>query len=145
MLKWKWGNPLNANFSNEFQSGFIETNPDAGVPFRRMRFSDILDVIDATFDLTRSEYLQLMNWYKYDTRQGSLPFEYYDCRIEYNRVARIIGKPQFSTNSNRYIVSITLGLEPVTLYRDNNLLVNDDDLLIVNDDDILVASTGLQY
>lgn len=145
MLKWKWGKPLNSNFSNEFQNGFIETNADAGLPFRRMRYSDVLDIIRANFDFTKSEYLQFMNWYKYDTQQGSIPFTYYDCRIDYERTARIMGKPQYSTNSNRYIVSITLGLEPVTIYRDSDLIVNANDILIVNDNDVLVATTALRY
>ena len=145
MLRWRWGKPLLQNFSNKLQKGYIETQADAGIPFRRMRFSDALDIISATFSLTRSQYMQFISWYRYDIRQGSIPFIYYDCRIEAERVARIIGDPEFSPDSTRRTLSITLGLEPVTVYNDFTLVVNNNDTLIVNDNDSLIVSVGYRY
>lgn len=145
MLRWRWGKPLLNNFSNKLQEGYIETQADAGIPFRRMRFSDALDIVSATFSLTRIQYMQFISWYRYDIRQGSIPFIYYDCRIDADRVAHIIGNPEYNPDSTRQVLSITLGLEPVTVYKDFELLVNDNDHLIVNDSDKLIISAGYRY
>lgn len=145
MLRWTWGKPLNQNFSNKYQEGFLETQPDAGAPFRRMRFSDVLDIITVNFALTRDDYKRFLSWYKYETRQGSIPFTYYDCRIDADRTARIIGNPEFNANQTIMQLSITLGLEPITIYKDFELQVNDSDYLIVNDMDRLVITVGNRY
>ena len=145
MIKWRWGKPLLQNFSNKLQKGYLETQPDAGVPFRRMKFSDALDIISATFSLTRSQYMQFISWYRYDIRQGSIPFLYHDCRINADRIAHIIGEPDFSPDSTRRTLSITLGLEPVTVYDDFTLVVNNGDTLIVNENDSLIATVGYRY
>ena len=145
MLRWTWGKPLNQNFSNKYQEGFIETQPDAGIPFRRMRFSDVLDIITVNFALTREDYKRFLSWYKYDTRQGSIPFTYYDCRIDADRTARIIGNPEFNANQTIMQLSITLGLEPITIYKDLLLQINENDYLVVNDSDRLAITIGNRY
>ena len=38
MEKWKWVQIKLDGFQNEFQEGYIEVTPDAGVPFRSERF-----------------------------------------------------------------------------------------------------------
>lgn len=144
-LKWTWGKPLIQGFSNEPQKGYSEIEPDAGVPFRRLNFTDIGDLATCSFDLDRSEYIRFMSWYKFECRQGTIPFEIWDCRYKRERTARIVGGvPQYTTNSNRYTLSLTLYFQPEIIYQDFGLIVNDTDLLIVNDDDVLMASVPLR-
>ena len=106
METWKWGQIKLDGFRNEYQEGYIEVTPDAGIPFRRERFSDIQDIIQGNFTLDKTQYIDFMSWYKLNIRQGAIPFTYYDCRIGQNRVARIVGKPTFTSNSKYYDVFI---------------------------------------
>lgn len=129
MIEWKWGKPLLENFSNEPQEGYIETAPDAGIPFRRMRFSDIMDIVNYSFYLSKQDYPAFMSWYRYDIRQGSIPFLFYDCRIGKQRIARIIGKPQYSANQTLRKLNITLAFEPLTVREDNALLITPEYVL----------------
>jgi hypothetical protein len=102
LLIWKWGKALLSNFSNRPQKGYVEIEPDAGIPFRRQMFSDISDLVTASFSLTRENYIKFMSWYKYELKQGSLPFLFYDCRYKRDRVARLVGGvPEYQTNSKR--------------------------------------------
>ncbi len=142
METWKFGHIKIEGFQNEPQEGYIEVTPDAGVPFRRERFSDIQDIIKGNFTLTKSEYVEFMSWYKYDIRQGSLPFMLYDCRIKADRVARIVGKPTYTTNSKYFDVSITIAYDSNVFYDDRILTVNPDKGLVANGK-LLVASTRL--
>lgn len=145
MLEWTWGKPLLQNFSNYPQKGYIETEPDAGVPFRRLMFTDICDYAICNFDLTRGEYVRFMDWYKTDLRQGTMPFKFFDCRYKAERTARIVGDvPQYTTNSNRYNMSVTLAFMPDVISYDFVLLANDDRRLIVNEDNPLVAGVTLR-
>lgn len=145
MLKWKWGRPLIQGFSNEPQKGYTEIEPDAGIPFRRLNFTDIGDLATCSFDLDRTTYILFMNWYKYECRQGSVPFEIWDCRYKRERTARIVGGvPQYTTNSNRYTLSLTLYFQPEIIYQDFGLVVGQDDGLIVNANDALIAGQALR-
>lgn len=145
MLEWTWGNPLLSNFSNKPQQGYIETQPDAGLPFRRLAFSDIQDLVNASFSLTREEYLMFYSWYKFDLRQGTLPFAMYDCRYKIKRTARIVGDvPQFQANSNRQTLSLTIAFEPTVLHEDRFLTVNNGIPLIANTDDTLIVNYGIR-
>lgn len=136
MIKWTWGGLLNASFSNEFQQGYIETNPDAGVPFRRLVFSDIQDIVKGNISLTNSDYLAFMSWYKVAIKQGTIPFEMYDCRVKADRVARLtIDKPQFNRDSNRWLISCTITYDSGVFFFDRLLLVNKD-----NNDAYLMAN-----
>ena len=144
-LKWTWGKPLLQSFSNKPQKGYSEITPDAGMPYRRHNFTDIGDLATCTFDLTRSEYIRFMSWYKFECRQGTIPFEFFDCRYKRNRMARIIGDvPDYTPNSNRYTLSVTLFFVPEIVDIDFRLIVNDSDYLVVNDDDILVVGQKLR-
>ena len=126
MEKWTWGNILNEGYQNEFQEGYIEVTPDAGIPFRRERFSDIQDIVSGTISLIDKDYLDFMSWYKVNIRQGTLPFEFYDCRVKQDRIARLtINKPQFNRYSNRWNVSITITFNSGTFYLDRNLVCNE--------------------
>lgn len=145
MLEWKWGKPLLSGFSNKPQRGYIEVEPDAGVPFRRLTFSDIQDIVTATFSLTRDEYILFYSWYKHELRQGAIPFTMFDCRYGVKRVARLVGDvPQFSANSNRQNLSVTIAFEPSYIEQDRYLVVNDNDILIVNENDALIVNYGLR-
>lgn len=145
MLEWTWGNPLLQNFSNQPQKGYVEIEPDAGVPFRRLTFSDISDLVTANFSLTRNEYVQFISWYKYELRQGSIPFLMYDCRHGINRTARLVGDvPNYQTNSNRYNLSVTIAFEPSIIQQDRYLTVGSDIPLLVNTDDKLIVNYGLR-
>lgn len=132
MEKWKWGQIKLDGFQNEFQEGYIEVTPDAGIPFRRERFSDIQDIIQGSFTLDKTQYIDFMSWYKFDIRQGAIPFEYYDCRIGQNRVTRIVGKPTFTSNSKYYDVSITLTFDSGVFMLDRVLAANYDLPLVAN-------------
>ena len=80
MLEWTWGKPLIEGFSNKPQKGYSEIAPDAGTPYRRLNFTDIQDLATCNFILNRTDYIRFMSWYKYDLRQGTLPFLIWDCR-----------------------------------------------------------------
>lgn len=125
MEKWTWGQIKLDGFRNEFQEGYIEVTPDAGIPFRRERFSDIQDIIQGNFTLDKTQYVDFMSWYKFNIRQGALPFTYYDCRIGKNRTARIVGKPTFSSNSKYYDISVTITFDSEIFYLDRVLAANE--------------------
>lgn len=145
MLEWKWGKPLIQGFSNKPQKGYSEIAPDAGIPFRRLNFTDIGDLATCNFDLDRSDYIKFMSWYKFELRQGTLPFLIWDCRYKRQRVARLIDDvPVYNTNSNRYNLSLTMYFQPEVIYQDFRLVVNDNDYLIVNNNDYLIASEPLR-
>lgn len=133
MEKWKWGQIRLDGFQNEFQEGYIEVTPDAGIPFRRERFSDIQDIIQGKFTLTRLQYIDFMSWYKFDIRQGAIPFKYYDCRIGQERTTRIVGKPTWSSNSKYYDMSITLTFDSEVFLLDRVLSANPNLPLVAND------------
>lgn len=133
MEKWKWGQIRLDGFQNEFQEGYIEVTPDAGIPFRRERFSDIQDIVQGKFTLEKVQYIDFMSWYKFNIRQGAIPFKYYDCRIGQERTTRIVGKPTWSSNSKYYDMSITLTFDSEVFYLDRVLSANPNLPLIAND------------
>lgn len=130
MIKWMWGKPLVNSYSNEPQKGFVETTPDAGVPFRRVRFTDIMDLVQASFILTKSEYADFMSWYKSDIKQGAIPFLFYDCRYDRERVARIIDKPSYQPNSKFMNVTVQIAFESEVIDEEKRLVVNSDHLVV---------------
>ena len=126
MEKWTFGNFLNDSYQNEFQQGYLEITPDAGIPFRREIFSDIQDIVSGNISLDNGAYLDFMSWYKYNIRQGTLPFLFYDCRVQTERVARLtIEKPQYSRNSNRWNVSVTIIFDSGAFYPERVLVCNE--------------------
>ena len=133
MEKWKWGQIRLDGFQNEFQEGYIEVTPDAGIPFRRERFSDIQDIIQGKFTLEKVQYIDFMSWYKFNIRQGAIPFKYYDCRIGQERITRIVGKPTWSSNSKYYDMSITLTFDSEVFLLDRVLSANPNLPLVAND------------
>jgi hypothetical protein len=141
---WQWGNIKSSGFQNEQQTGFLETTPDAGIPYRRQRFSDIGDIIQGSVTLTKDQYLQFMSWYKFKIQQGSIAFDYYDCRLGETRTARIIDKPTYSSNNTYFDVQVKLYLEPATIYQDVSLVVDESTTLIVDEASELVASIKLR-
>lgn len=144
-VEWIWGKPLIQGFSNQPQKGYSEIEPDAGIPFRRLMFTDIYDLATCTFDLDRSQYPRFMSWYRTELRQGTIPFEIFDCRYGVKRTARLVGDvPQFTTNSNRYTLNLTIAFMPEVLSTEFNLVVNENDSLIVNSFDVLVVNQLLR-
>lgn len=144
-VQWTWGKPLIQGFSNKPQKGYIDVDPDAGIPFRRLMFTDIYDLATCTFDLTRTDYILFMSWYKTEIKQGSIPFEIFDCRYGITRTARLVGDvPQYNTNSNHYTLSVTLAFMPDIINQDFYLIANEGDQLIVNSNDYLVISQELR-
>ncbi len=124
MLEWKWGKIKLEGFQNEYQEGYIEVTPDAGPPYRRERFSDIQDIVQGTFTLIKPDYVDFMSWYKYDTKQGTIPFKIFDCRIEQERVARIVEKPTYNSNSKYFDMNIKLIFDSGIFYLDRVLAAN---------------------
>lgn len=133
MEKWKWGQIRLDGFQNEFQEGYIEVTPDAGIPFRRERFSDIQDIVQGKFTLEKVQYIDFMSWYKFNIRQGAIPFKYYDCRIGQERTTRIVGKPTWSSNSKYYDMTITLTFDSEVFLLDRVLSANPNLPLVAND------------
>ena len=145
MIEWNWGKPLIEGFSNKPQKGYNEIMPDAGTPYRRLKFADIGDLATCNFILNRSDYLKFMSWYKFDIRQGTLPFLIWDCRYGRKRVARLIDDvPQYNPNSKYYTLSLTMYFQPEVISQDFRLIVNDDDPLVVNALDYICASGTLR-
>lgn len=145
MLEWIWGKPLIEGFSNKPQKGYSEISPDAGIPYRRLNFTDIQDLATCNFILNRTDYIRFMSWYKYELRQGTLPFKIWDCRYGIQRTARLVGDvPQYNTNSNYYNLSVTLAFVPEVQILDFVLVVNENDSLIVNENDYLLAGVELR-
>lgn len=145
MIEWIWGKPLIEGFSNQPQKGYSEITPDAGIPYRRLNFTDISDLANCNFILNRSDYIQFMSWYKYELRQGTIPFQIWDCRYGVKRTARLIdAPPQYNTISNYYNLSLTIAFEPSIMAFDMGLIVNYDEYLIVNDNDELIAGVELR-
>ena len=145
MLEWTWGKPLIQGFSNQPQKGYSEIEPDAGVPFRRLNFTDIQDLATCNFVLNRTDYVRFMSWYKYELRQGTMPFKIWDCRYGIQRTARFVGDvPQYSTNSNYYNLSVVIAFESSVETFEWVLVVNENDPLIVNENDKLLVGVTLR-
>jgi len=108
LIYWQWGDILTDSLQEEFQESTIEITPDAGVPFKRQRFTDAVEIIQATFTLTRTEYLDFISWYKFNIQQGSLSFQYYDTRYNVYKTTKMIGKPSISSNSNMFNVTMQI-------------------------------------
>lgn len=144
MINWRFGN-LNLNgFSDEEQTGFSELTPDAGLPYRREVFSDIENLVQGQKTMTLAQYLDFKNFYRNETKQGTVPFTFYDCRVEQNRTARFVGKPTYSTLSNHYSVSVTLSLEPVTITSLFYMTTENGDRIIAENGDYIVGEQGYQ-
>jgi len=139
---WQWGELKNADFQNEQQGGFVENTPDAGIPFRRQKFTDIGDIIQGSVILSKIEYLQFMSWYNSTIKQGSISFQYYDYRINAYRTAKIMDKPSYSSNSTYFNVNVKMYLDPTAIYNDF-YLVAEDYRLIAGTSDALVGSERL--
>lgn len=140
MENWTFGQIKIEGFQNEPQEGYIELTPDAGIPYRRERFSDIQDIVKGNFTLDKKEYIRFMSWYKLNIKQGSIPFKFFDCRIQKERVARIVGKPTYTTNSKFFDVSITIAFDSGVFYDESVLVANPDFALEANGK-LLTAST----
>lgn len=143
-IYWIWGEILNNNFRNEHQEGFVEVTPDAGSPLKRQKWTDVMDIMQGSFTLTAQKYVDFMSWYKTTIKQGSIPFEYYDCRYGIYRTTRIVGKPTYSSNSKFFNISIQLIFDNDIIYQDRVLVANPDKVLVANPDKVLVASKKLR-
>lgn len=140
METWTFGQIKIEGFQNEPQEGYIELTPDAGVPYRRERFSDIQDIVKGNFTVDKADYVRFMSWYKVQLKQGTIPFKFFDCRIKKERVARIVGKPTYTTNSKFFDISITMAFDSGVFYDEKVLSANPDFGLVANGK-LLTAST----
>lgn len=143
-IYWTWGEILNNGFQNEHQEGTIRVTPDAGSPMTRQKWTDVMDIIQGTFTLTLQEYIDFMSWYKSTIKQGTIPFQYYDCRYDVYRTARLTQKPTYTTNSKYYNVSIQMVFDSGIIYQERTLVANPDLVLIANPDKVLVANKKLR-
>ena len=143
MAEWTWGDLLISNFSDEEQTGFIEVNADAGLPYRREIFTDIQNIVSGTITLDKNDYLSFKDWYRNTIKQGTIPFDFYDCRIGQIRTARFNGKPSYVTNNIYYNISVTLSLEQVNAYIDWFLLTESGDYILTEDNNNILASTEI--
>lgn len=143
--EWTWGGILAEGFSNQPQKGFVQVEPDAGVPFKRQTFTDIQDLATCRFTLNREKYLEFMSWYKHDIEQGTIPFYIYDCRYKMKRIARIVGDvPNYNSNSKYYDLNITIAFDSGYIYHDAYLIVNEADPLIFNENDKVIVARKIR-
>lgn len=143
MQTWNWGKPLIEGFNNSPQKGYSES--EQGLLNRKLNFTDIYDKVNCSFTLTKAEYINFINWYQNDLRQGTLPFLFFDCRFQKQRVARFIEDiPQYTSNSNRFNLTVSLAFMSEVLSQEFFLIVNEDNYLIVNDNDYLLANQLLR-
>lgn len=124
MLKWQWGQLKNSGFQNEHQEGYIEITPDAGAPYRRERFTDVMDIVQGSLTLSKVDYIDFMSWYKHELKQGAIPFLFTDVRYGVDRVARIFEKPAYATNSKYFDVSIKIGFDSDVIEQPRQLTAN---------------------
>lgn len=141
---WAWGEFLVTNFQEEYQEGCMEISPDAGSPLKKLKFTDVQDIVQGTFTLTKAEYLAFLTWYKTTIRFGTIPFLYLDGRINQLRVVRIIGKPQITTNSNMFNVAVQFAFDSTIVYVDRYLQVNGNKNLLVNPDQPVIVGKKLR-
>lgn len=141
--KWRWGDLISRGFQDEDQNGFIEVSPDAGEPFRRETFTDIDNIIKGSIVVPLEDYLDFKSWYRNSVKQGTLPFTFYDCRVEADRTARFLEKPLYRQNSNYWTIEVKLSLEQTKLYVDYYLLTEGGDYLLTEGGDRIVATKEL--
>ena len=141
---WAWGEFQVNNFQEEFQEGCIEVAPDAGVPQRTVRFTDIQNLVQGTFTLNKTEYLAFLTWFKTTIKCGTIPFLYYDSRMEQARTARFMGKPAIRSNSNMFNVTVQFAFDSNIVYMDRYLLVNATQKLLVNSELPLIIAKKLR-
>lgn len=126
-------NYLNSGYQEQYQTSYVETTPDAGIPFRRETFTDVGRSITGTALLTDSQKAQFDTFYLKDTRSGSNSFNWYDCLNSIMRDAKFIGTPSVVRNGNRWNVSYNLWLEP-KLINVELLLTTEDGKIITTED-----------
>lgn len=147
MAKWKWGKALIEGYSNKPQKGYTEVEPDAGIPFRRLKFTDYYDIVTCSFVLSRKDYMEVLDWYRNDIRQGTIPFIIFDCRFGLERTAHLIGDvPQYTTisHSKYFNLQLNMAFEPALWVSEDMLLAEGNDIvLVVNEDDALVVNQSL--
>ncbi|PNX49890.1 MAG: hypothetical protein BV457_00185 [Thermoplasmata archaeon M9B1D] len=141
--KWRWGDLLSNSFQDEDQNGFIEVSPDAGQPFRRETFTDIDNIIKGYIIVSLEDYLDFKSWYRNTIKQGTIPFTFYDCRIEVDRTARFLDKPLYRQVSNYYQIEVKLSLEQTKIYVDYSLLTEGGEYLLTEGGENLVATKEL--
>ena len=145
METWIWGNILSNNFQNQYQNGTKEVSTDAGKPFRRQMWTDIGDIMQGTFILEKAQYIDFMSWYKFNLRQGTLPFIYYDCRYGVDRVARFVDQvPTYVTNSNKFNMTCKIMFDSSIINSPRYLLVNGGLGLLVNGGKQLIVNKKLR-
>ncbi|MDR1169078.1 MAG: hypothetical protein LBK53_09370 [Heliobacteriaceae bacterium] len=144
-LKWEWGRILLSGQQREFQAGHLEVDPDAGMPYRRERFTDIGEIVQGTIILDKEDAEFFWYWYKNDLRQGAINFTYFDCVKDTERVARIIDKPTDVPISNKRQISIKMMFIPQEIKYKQYLAVNDDRVLLVNDDRKVLVQDGVMF
>jgi len=139
MAMWGFGNLLSSGFSDEEQAGFEELTPDAGVPFRREVFTDIQNIVSGSLVLTNNDYIRFKSFYRSETRQGTLTFDFYDCRFGVTRTARFVGKPTYTATSNQWTVNLVLSLDPVVIKRESTIVTHNGDAIVTHDGKRILA------
>lgn len=140
MEYWTWGQIKSEGYTSQFQQGFLEITPDAGMPFRRQTFTDVSKIFQGTFILDKLAKKDFESWYKFNLRQGAIPFKYYDCEMEQYRTTRIVGNPVISAISNMFSISIQLTFDSEIFNILRYLKVNSNQFLLVNDGKRLVVN-----
>lgn len=140
-INWPFGNFRANNFVSQFQSGFLGITPDAGIPYRRQTFTDIAELVQCTWILKDSDNEYFKDFYRRETKQGTLPFYIYDCRHNITRLARFYGDeaPQHSY-IGAWQITFKLYLEPVTVYY-NYPIISQDGYMLLTETGYPILST----
>jgi len=144
MEYWTWGKIKSDGYTSQFQQGFMEITPDAGIPFRMQRFTDVGSIFQGTFILDKNTKKDFESWYKFNIRQGSIPFKFYDCEVEQYRTTRIIENPTYNTVSNMFSISIKMMFDSEIFNVSRYLKVNNGSYLLVNNGKRLIVNKKLR-
>jgi hypothetical protein len=133
MAEWTFGKLLANNWSQEPQKGYIENSPDAGKSFRREIFTDINKLRTGSIILDKGDSQEFENWFKNTIKQGTIPFDIYDCYVGFEREARFYdGSYKMIDVGGKMRLSFKLQFTPVDVVESFNW-VDDKGNQIVDD------------
>lgn len=109
MLEWIFGSLQNESYGGKIQDGFIENTAEQGNGKRIELFTDVDDIIEGYFYI--ADISIFYDFYRLDTVNGTIPFEFYDGLNDITRIASFIGNPMVSKEGQYYKVTVALLLE----------------------------------
>jgi hypothetical protein len=145
MAEWKFGKLLASNWSQEPQKGYIENSPEAGKSFRREMFTDINKLRTGSVILEKGVAQEFENWFKNTIKQGTIPFDIYDCYVGFEREARFYdGSYKMVDVGGLMRLTFKLQFTPVDVVETFNLVDDLGNNLVDDLANQLIAETKLE-